>query len=69
MSEMQPYLNITKTPVFVPLMSAERFSKVSGVEIGVLTGWINRGYIQTIKIGKRRLINIASMTKDYSSHE
>jgi len=69
MTEPKVNLDITSSPTFVPIMSSEKFSQATGVEIGVLTGWINRGYIQTIKIGKRRLINIASMTRDFTKYE
>ena len=64
MTEPNINLDITKTPVFVPLMSPIQFSETTGVEIGVLTGWISRGYIQTVKIGKRRLINVAALTNE-----
>ena len=46
-------------------MTAEKYAEAVGIEIGVVKGWIQRGYIPTKKIGKRRLVNIALITKDH----
>lgn len=48
----------------VPVMNKERFSDLTGVPIGVIEGWVNRGYIPTIVIGKHRLINLVQLTQD-----
>ena len=40
-----------------PLYTAKKFSELTGVSEGVVTGWINRGYVPTKIVGKRRLIN------------
>ncbi|WP_374334459.1 hypothetical protein [Leeia sp.] len=45
--------------VLVPLVTAERFAALMGVEQGVVLGWVNKGYVPTMKIGKRCLINLA----------
>lgn len=44
---------------FVPVMDKTRFSELTGIDAGVVQGWIERGYIPTIKLGKHRLINMA----------
>jgi len=66
MDEPETNLDINILPVFVPFMSSEKFSEATGLDKGVIAGWVARGYITTLKIGKRRVINIASMTKEYS---
>lgn len=43
----------------VPVMSRQRFAELAGVEDGVVRGWIERGQIPTVKVGRHRLINIA----------
>jgi hypothetical protein len=46
-------------PVFVPLMTLDRFSAVSGIPRGILQGNVDRGYIPTRLIGRRRMVNVA----------
>ena len=46
-----------------PLVSLKRFSELSGISIGVLRGWINKGYIPTYAVGKYSLINLAALTE------
>ncbi|WP_440996591.1 hypothetical protein [Arhodomonas sp. SL1] len=48
-----------RQPAMVPVMSRQRFAELAGVEDGVVRGWIERGQIPTIKVGKHRLINVA----------
>lgn len=48
----------------VPVMDRERFADLVGIELGVVNGWIDRGYVPTVKIGRHRLINIAVLTMD-----
>jgi len=60
-------LEFSELPVFVPVLSVDRYAKSIGIDVGVVDGWVKRGYIPTIKIGKRRLINIAAMTQELSS--
>jgi len=48
----------------VPVMNKERFSELSGVPLGVIEGWVIRGYIPTVLIGKHRLINLVQLTQD-----
>lgn len=48
-------------PVNVPVMTQKKFSELSGVELGVLRGWVDKAYIPSVLIGKHRLINVAFM--------
>ena len=57
-------LDSSKLPVFVPVLTIDKFAEAAGVTKRVVTGWIDRGQIETHKIGKRRLINIAALTKE-----
>ena len=45
-------------------MAQRKFAELVGVTMGVLEGWINRGYIPTIKIGKHTLINLVGLTQE-----
>lgn len=47
----------------VPVMGRERFAELSGIDVGVLNGWIAKGYLPVIEFGRYRLINLALLTK------
>ena len=66
MTEPQKNLDTIAIPVFVPTLTIEKYAKSIGVTPDVVDGWVKRGYIPTVKIGRRRLINIAAMTRDLS---
>lgn len=44
--------------VHVPVMTPERFCELTGVSEGVLQGWMNRGYVPVVIVGRRRLVNL-----------
>ncbi len=46
----------------VPEMTIEQYAEYVGVTVRTVQGWIDRGYIPTVKVGKRRLINVARRT-------
>lgn len=54
---------------FVPVMERSRFAELVGVDVGVVTGWIDKGHLPTIKIGKYRLVNIALLVKECLEEE
>ncbi|MFT2112019.1 helix-turn-helix domain-containing protein [Marinomonas sp. 2405UD68-3] len=47
-----------------PIVSQEQFSELVGLSPDIVRAWINRGLIPTVKIGKRRLINVAKLTQE-----
>ncbi len=66
MKEPRLALDTITVPVFVPTLTIEKYAHSIGVSTDVVDGWIKRGYIPTVKIGRRRLINIAAMTRELS---
>jgi len=46
----------------VPEMTIEQYAENVGVSVRTVEGWIERGYLPSVKIGKRRLINVARRT-------
>lgn len=40
-----------------PIMTKEQLSELSGIPLGVITNWVNRGKLPTIKVGRHRIIN------------
>ena len=47
----------------VPVMTKERFARLVGVEVGVVRGMLDRGYLPAIKLGRHRFVNVAAMQK------
>jgi len=48
---------------FVPLVTREKFSELSGLPVGVVRGLINKGLLPTVSLGKRNLINLTLINK------
>lgn len=59
---MEALVNISQLPP-VPMMSRTLFAQLVGVTEDVVTGWINRGYIPVIEVGRYRLVNLALLNK------
>lgn len=59
---MEPELDLSQLPN-VPVMSRERFADMVGIELGVLNGWITKGYMPVMEFGRYRLVNVALLTK------
>lgn len=59
---MEPLPDLSQLPN-VPVMARERFAELAGVDVGVVNGWIAKGYMPVIEFGKYRLVNIALLTK------
>ena len=50
-------------PVFVPVMTLERFSDLSGIPPGVLRGNCDCGHIPTRIVGRRRVVNVSLLNQ------
>lgn len=48
----------------VPLMHKERFAELVGVSYGVVDGWVERGYVPSVVIGKHKLVNLVLLTQE-----
>lgn len=44
---------------FTPLVTRERYAQMVGVSVDVVAGWISRGYVPVVGVGKYNLVNIA----------
>lgn len=66
--ENRELLTIPSSAPFAPVMDPQKFSEIVGVSKSVVDGWMKRGYLPTIKIGKRRLVNMVSMNIHLESH-
>ena len=48
--------------VSAPVVTIEKYVEITGQEDGVVRGHIEKGYLPTIKIGKRRLVNLVALS-------
>lgn len=55
---------ISKVVTFCPEVTREKYAELTGLPEGVVRGIVERGDIPTVKRGRRRLINLAKITKD-----
>jgi hypothetical protein len=58
----QPFDSSAIAP-HVPVMTKLKFSELTCVPEGVVEGWLDRGYVPSLVIGKHRLVNVALMFK------
>lgn len=45
----------------VPIMTAEVFSRLSGLPLGVVNAQLDRRILPVLRLGKRRLVNIEAL--------
>ncbi|MCB4809699.1 hypothetical protein LG204_00010 [Methylovorus menthalis] len=60
---MDTQLDTSQLPP-VPVMARRKFADLVGVTEDTVTGWINKGYLPVVEIGKYRLVNLALVTKN-----
>lgn len=54
---------------YPPVMSWEGFAEWIRVDRGVVKTWVELGHVPTLKIGKRRLINIFALVEQIRETE
>lgn len=47
----------------LPLVTRDRFAELTGLPVGVVQGFCNKGYLSTVKLGKYSLINLEALRK------
>lgn len=54
-----------------PLMPWQSFADWIGMsdEPGVVRSWIDRGYVPSVKVGRRVMVNVALLTRDLLEKE
>ena len=48
----------------VPVMHKKRFAELSGFSEGIVEGWLDRGQLPTVLIGKHRAVNLVLITRN-----
>lgn len=62
MNEQDSPLNsIPQGLTFPPVMAWRHFALVTGNDEGVVRGWIDKGYIPVIRLGKHVQVNVAAL--------
>ena len=59
-----PQILSAEAPSTVGLMTLEKFADAVGLPHGVVLGFLNKGYLPTVTLGRRRLINIAALQRE-----
>lgn len=57
-------MDVTELDRSVPLMTIEAFAAASGLTTDTVRAMVYRGHLFTMKIGKRRLINVEALRLD-----
>ena len=53
----------SRLSVNAPVLTRERFAASVGLPIGVVVGFINKGYLPTLRLGKHSLVNVELLRK------
>lgn len=48
----------------VPIIHHTKFAELTGRSTGVIGGWIDCGYLPTVKVGRYQMINLALLTEN-----
>lgn len=48
----------------VPFMHPFNFANDAGLSAGVVGGWIDNGYLPTVKVGRYQMINLVLLTEN-----
>lgn len=57
----------TTISIVTPEMTKEKYAENSGVTVRTVDGWIDKGYLPAVRIGKRCMVNVAQRTVDLVS--
>lgn len=67
MSELSNFDHVPVTGA--GLMTLEKFADAVGLPHGVVLGFLNKGYLPTVTLGRRRLINVVALQRECSRKE
>ncbi|MFC0267949.1 excisionase family DNA-binding protein [Kushneria aurantia] len=52
-----------------PIMTLELFASRTGVTVPTVRAWVHNGDIPSVKVGKRRLVNMVGLIRDLIDDE
>jgi len=58
--ELAVATRLDQTP---PLVTRERFAELVGLPVGVIVGFVNKGYLPVMSVGKYSLVNVELLRK------
>nr|VFJ47474.1 MAG: hypothetical protein BECKFM1743A_GA0114220_1004717 [Candidatus Kentron sp. FM]VFJ47829.1 MAG: hypothetical protein BECKFM1743C_GA0114222_100514 [Candidatus Kentron sp. FM]VFK07868.1 MAG: hypothetical protein BECKFM1743B_GA0114221_1005216 [Candidatus Kentron sp. FM] len=64
-------MELGRVAAFPPVVTADRFAEMTGIEAGVVTGWVYQRKVPVRKIGKRTVIDMImfALTSPYFTEE
>jgi len=63
-SEVKPDFDTDfKINLTVPVLHPDKFADSIGLSAGVVGGWIDQGYIPTVKVGRYRMVNLVKFVQ------
>lgn len=57
---------MTDTDMLVHLMDRRKFAEETGVTEHTVEGWIRRGHVKTVRVGKRSLIDLRTFGQEFT---
>ncbi|MDN3554619.1 DNA-binding protein [Halomonas maura] len=61
--------NAPQVPACVPVMTIERFALLNGLPPDTVGGQLQQGHLPLIKVGRRRLVDVAMLTAECMNEE
>ena len=61
---LEPLQMIVNIDVSVPLMHPSKFAESIGRSAGVVGGWLDSGYLPTVKVGRYQMVNLVLLTEN-----
>ncbi len=70
-SDEKEQARVTVPPFQIPLalITRQRFSELSGQDIGIVDAQVDRGLLPSVKVGKHRMVNLARLWVDALNQE
>jgi len=60
-SEIKPVQIILPPVIFLPAIHADKFAELNNLSPGIVSAWIDRAYIPTVRLGRYKMVNLAVM--------
>ncbi|KAF0802204.1 DNA-binding protein [Alloalcanivorax xenomutans] len=60
---------ISNRPEWPPMMAWSEFAEWIRQEPDVVRGWVDKGYLPTVKVGRRRMINVVLLVEQLRESE
>jgi len=59
----RPVNMVLPASINLPVIHINKFAELNGLSEGVVGGWVDNGYLPTIKIGRYCMVNLVALAK------